>query len=100
MTPINWTLNTYTTGAWTDLVPSVSAATIIKAVSIAVGANNAIVNIRIANASGSRALVVPTSSLTANAGYSVDIPALTLGAGDILQVKCDAVGVEFAAFGA
>lgn len=100
MTPKNWTLTAYTTNAWTDLIPGVGAATIIKSVSIGVGANAANVSIRLANASGSRALLVPASSLSANAGYSVDLAAVTLSSGDSIQIKCDVAGVEFAAFGA
>lgn len=100
MTPKNWTLNNYTVSMWTDLVPAVSAATVIKSVSVAVGTNGANVSVRIANGGVSRALIIPVSACVANTGYGVDIPTLTLNSGDALQVKCDVSGVEFAAFGA
>jgi hypothetical protein len=100
MTPNNWTLNAYTAGTWTDLVPAVSAPTVIKSISISVGANPASVSIRLANGAGSRALLVPSSSVVANAGYSADLSAVTLVVGDKLQINCSAAAVEFAAFGA
>lgn len=99
MIPSNWTLNAYTANAWTDLVPAASTPVILKSLSIAVGSNAVGVSIRLANSSGSRAMLV-TSSLAANTSYSMDIPALTLAAGDKLQVQVTASGVEFAAFGA
>lgn len=100
MTPKNWTLNAYTVATWTDLVPAVPAPTVVKSLSVSVGANPANVSVRIANGGISRALIVPASACVANTGYGADFPALTLGAGDALQIECDVAGVEFAAFGA
>jgi hypothetical protein len=95
----NWTLNSYTNGAWTTLVTA-AGPIVIKSVSIAVKTANATVALQIANGSGSRAVLVPGSLLAFGAGYNLNLQAISLGAGDLLQVKSDVSGVEFAAFGA
>jgi hypothetical protein len=101
MIPITpWILTSYTVATWTDLIPAVTAPTVIKTVSIAVGSNPANVQIQVVLSGGASVLIVPTSSLLQTTGYSIDIGAFTLGIGDSLQIQVDVAGVQFAAFGA
>lgn len=98
--PQNWTLNAYTVATWTDLIPSAASEIILKAVNVAVGSSIANVQFRLANGSGSRAVLVPASILAASTAYRLDMEALTLVTGDKLQVQVDVAGVEFLASGA
>lgn len=105
LTAQNWTLTSYTNSTWTDLV-SASAATVLKTVVVAAGANAAEVKVRLADSGGSSlAVLIPSHSLTANTAYVMgtdtgQVPALTLESGQKLQVWSDVAAVEFSAFGA
>lgn len=100
MTPVNYTLNTITAATWTDLAAPSSAA-VIKSIAVRMGATAATVSIRITDTGGtSKMLLVNAAALAQGATYTVDIEAITLNAGQKLQVKCSVTDCEFGAFGA
>jgi hypothetical protein len=100
MTAGNWPLNSYTNSTWTDLVDA-TGATVIKAVSIAMGSNAGTVKMRLADSGGSSlAMIVPGAALAANSPYTVDQSVMTLENTQKLQVWCDVAGAEFIAWGA
>lgn len=96
--PKNWTLNTYTTSTWTDLVNNEGViTTIIAAASVAA----ATISIRLVNAAGDElAVVIPAGAIGINESTIIDARSLSITAGQKLQVKSDVAGVSFLASGA
>lgn len=100
----NWTLNSYTNSIWTTL--AVGPAVIASVVFANRGVVATNIEMRLCNNEDSAgdpeplALLLPTSSLDASASATYDVRAITLKAGQILQVRADDQNIEFYAAGA
>lgn len=96
LTPNNWALTSYTTSTWTDLV---TGPAIVRGLVISVGANAAVVKVRIAADGASVATLIPNEQGVVNTPIVVDLPAIVVESGQTLQVQASLAGVEFSAHG-
>lgn len=96
----NWTLASYTTGAWTDILVA-TGPTIVKGIVISVGGTPSVVGIRIVDAASAvLAVLTPGETLAANLGHTADVPTIILESGQKLQVVSDVTGCTFSVHGA
>lgn len=94
-----WALNTYTNGAWTDLVDA-TVETLVKNLVISVGVNAPTVGVRVVDDVGTLiSLIVPAELLDINKGYKLDLDLIVLEATQRLQVRSDVAGLNFSANG-
>lgn len=98
MKPFNWALSSYNAAAWTELTTGTGVVQTIIAANTTAAAIT--VAVRLARNDGTtRAVLVPALEVAANSSQVLNINRLSLGKGDVLQVKATAVGANFVASG-
>lgn len=91
----NWKLTAYTNDTWTDVVNEVAtvAAVIVSNTDLS---NPVTCSLRLSGG----AVLVPTVSLAAGATYTLDVRSLNVAAGESLQLRAGAAGINVIASGA
>ena len=95
LTAKNWTVNSYTNDTWTDLVAEVATVAAI----IVSSTVTTTISIRLEDGGTELAVIAPTSDVDSNGSYTLDVRSLNITAGQSLQVKAAAAGVNFTASG-
>lgn len=101
LTGANWTLKSYTNSVWTTLVTGPATVASVIFANTAAAAVNVEMRLFDTSASPQAALstLLPTAAIAASDGAVYDARVITVEAGQALQVRADAAGVEFTGCG-